>query len=201
MEKVHQVVVGVQADDMDQKGNAPVQTCLEMAHEGKMTPLPGVNCIHTVKKVSTTTSTTALHLPATLQSTTIPPTTATASQQPTTEPLAIVTTTTRSTSSQEPTTTNNLLDVRNAFDQQVDSDVVTYDVDLNDDVIVKPVEEPDVDAVDDDEAVDVADEDKERVKPGVGGKLLEVEDYPVVGRDFDLATKLVRLNPRQAFDY
>jgi len=38
-------------DEMEsRKGNAPVQTCLEMAQEGIMTPLPGVNCIHTLRK-------------------------------------------------------------------------------------------------------------------------------------------------------
>ncbi len=42
---------------------------------------------------------------------------------------------------------------------------------------------------------------EEAVRVVDGGRLVQVDDFPIVGRDFDLATKLIRLNPRQAFDY
>ena len=68
---------------------------------------------------------------------------------------------------------NNILDVRNAFDKKPEADLVSYDVDLSD-------------TIDDEGDEDVED----------GGKLLTAEDYPIVGRDFDLATKLIRLNQK-----
>lgn len=40
-------------DMMHPKANEPIQTCLDMAREGKMPPLPGVNCIHTAIKDKT----------------------------------------------------------------------------------------------------------------------------------------------------
>lgn len=260
-----------QSVDMDQKGNAPIQTCFEMAVEGKMTPLPGVNCIHTVHKdrvvqaptikatfkpVETTSTTTTTSTPTTPSTeTATDPTTTTASEpttsltsepttatEPTTltatEPTATSTsqppTTTvtepRTTSSTEPTTTTtatttklittttltteqttpvseettskNVLDVRKAFEQRQDLDVVTYDVDLNEDNVGK--EETYVDSYDevqDDVVEEEEDDDVVVVKAGEGGKLLKVEVFPIVGRDFDLATKLIRLNPRQIDDY
>ncbi len=69
---------------------------------------------------------------------------------------------------------NNILDVRKAFDKKPEADLVSYDVDLSNN---------DEDEEDDEDVEDVAD----------GGKLLAAEDYPIVGRDFDLATKLIRL--------
>ena len=132
-------------EDEVEKGNAPIQTCLEMALEGLMTPLPGVNCIHNLKKVSTTTTATA-------------------------------TATTEKTTS---TVNDNLLDVRNAFDKKSEPALVSYDVDLDEE----------------------EEEEEEELQDESNGKLLEEEDYPIVGRDFDLATKLIRLNPRQIDDY
>jgi hypothetical protein len=44
---------------------------------------------------------------------------------------------------------------------------VSYDVDLSDDIEDEDVED--------------------------GGKLLAAEDYPIIGRDFDLATKLIQV--------
>ena len=137
-------------DDEKVKGNAPVQTCLEMALEGVMTPLPGVNCIHSLTSSTSTTSTT--------------PKTSTTSKRSTT------------TSKTTSTLGDNLLDVRNAFDKKSEAELVSYDVDLEDDK-------------------------EEEVQDESSGRLLEVEDYPIVGRDFDLATKLIRLNPRQIDDY
>jgi hypothetical protein len=116
-------------EDEAEKGNAPIQTCLEMALEGLMTPLPGVNCIHNLKKVSTTRTATA---------------------------------TTEKTTS---TVNDNLLDVRNAFDKKSEPALVSYDVDL-----------------------DEEEEEEEELQDESNGKLLEEEDYPIVGRDFDLAT-------------
>ncbi len=55
--------------------------------------------------------------------------------------------------------------------------------------------------VDADVDYDADADEEEAVRVVDGGRLVQVDDFPVVGRDFDLATKLIRLNPRQAFDY
>ena len=67
---------------------------------------------------------------------------------------------------------NTILDVRKAFDNTDDGDLVTYDVDLINNNNNKS------------DSSDFEDypEDKE---------------YPVVGKDFDLATKLIHLDRKQ----
>jgi hypothetical protein len=207
-----------------QKANEPVQTCLEMALEGLMTPLPGVNCIHTLRKPATTTekSTTknVLDVRGAFNSKIVDDNSFDAAltseddgnhadqdiHEPTNDVADDVTVSVGDDVTEEvadDVTDDVTVEVADAVLEEVANDVIEEVADdvpdvvtdeVADDVIVKPGDD---DAGDDVVAYDV-DLNEGEVKEG--GKLVAVESFPIVGRDFDLATKLIRLNPRQTGD-